>query len=360
MSSFPSLSTVQIKIQDPFSGMQFDSAAKAYLFKCVELLKRLSETATASNASNESSEINGERQPALPDQAQWKRIRELQHDVVNAIKQALHACVEANPEQARDVNFYINGIGSQISDTEAISLIQAVEQLSTKQKKIKILHGGVEYSGSIVVRQREQNVAEDIKNDLSVSSRSRGSHPSNSNGPSNRKDNLEDRAQEIAAEPEVAAIAEKGIVESPSDGKEMAEVDSQSSDLAISVSAETVEQKGSGDAQDNLPFDEKISPEKTKRVAKTYSEVKHPDQLVRELRECYQVSQESFARRMKVSFATVNRWENGHSIPRPIAVDKLKKLTKKLDDRGDDLMERHFPEEFKKQRKKKGLDVSIG
>ena len=35
MSSFPSLSSVQIKIQDPFSGMQFDSAAKAYLFKCV-------------------------------------------------------------------------------------------------------------------------------------------------------------------------------------------------------------------------------------------------------------------------------------------------------------------------------------
>ncbi len=39
-------------------------------------------------------------------------------------------------------------------------------------------------------------------------------------------------------------------------------------------------------------------------------------------------SQEQMARTLNVSFATVNRWENGKSLPRPLAEDALYQFCK--------------------------------
>ena len=52
------------------------------------------------------------------------------------------------------------------------------------------------------------------------------------------------------------------------------------------------------------------------------------DYLIKEIRECLNLSQNEFAKYLNVSFATVNRWENGHSIPNKIAQDKIYELSK--------------------------------
>ncbi len=44
-------------------------------------------------------------------------------------------------------------------------------------------------------------------------------------------------------------------------------------------------------------------------------------EAVRYVREKKGYSQEQLARMLNVSFATINRWENGKTIPRPMAVD---------------------------------------
>lgn len=40
-------------------------------------------------------------------------------------------------------------------------------------------------------------------------------------------------------------------------------------------------------------------------------------------------SQEQLARTLNVSFATINRWENGKSMPRPLAKDTFYQFCKK-------------------------------
>ena len=45
------------------------------------------------------------------------------------------------------------------------------------------------------------------------------------------------------------------------------------------------------------------------------------DEAVKYVREKKGYSQEQLARMLNVSFATINRWENGKTIPRPMAVD---------------------------------------
>ena len=42
-------------------------------------------------------------------------------------------------------------------------------------------------------------------------------------------------------------------------------------------------------------------------------------QLVRELRATMQLSQEKFADELGMTFATINRWENGRATPSPLA-----------------------------------------
>lgn len=47
------------------------------------------------------------------------------------------------------------------------------------------------------------------------------------------------------------------------------------------------------------------------------------------------ISQEALARELDVSFATVNRWEKGHSKPGILALHRFEEFCKKNDIKGD-------------------------
>lgn len=53
-------------------------------------------------------------------------------------------------------------------------------------------------------------------------------------------------------------------------------------------------------------------------------------QLVRELRATMQLSQEKFAAELGLTFATINRWENGHATPSPLALKQIDRLLNQL------------------------------
>jgi len=56
--------------------------------------------------------------------------------------------------------------------------------------------------------------------------------------------------------------------------------------------------------------------------------------LVKEIRRQLALSQEDLARLLGVSFATVNRWENGQSSPSKLAKAQLLNFCKKMCERG--------------------------
>ena len=64
--------------------------------------------------------------------------------------------------------------------------------------------------------------------------------------------------------------------------------------------------------------------------------------LVRSLREKLGLSQEKLAARMGVTFSSVNRWENGHSKPSPLAMQKLEELVVDLGPDGKQLHDQFF------------------
>ena len=51
---------------------------------------------------------------------------------------------------------------------------------------------------------------------------------------------------------------------------------------------------------------------------------------IRELRHNLNMTQENFAHEIGVTFATVNRWENGRTLPNKVAQKVLKQLERKL------------------------------
>ncbi|MBD1877162.1 helix-turn-helix transcriptional regulator [Nodosilinea sp. FACHB-131] len=53
-------------------------------------------------------------------------------------------------------------------------------------------------------------------------------------------------------------------------------------------------------------------------------------QLIRELRQTLKLTQEKFAAQLGVSFPTINRWENGHATPSPLALRQLETLLNQL------------------------------
>lgn len=57
--------------------------------------------------------------------------------------------------------------------------------------------------------------------------------------------------------------------------------------------------------------------------------------LVRELRYTLQLSQEKFADKLGMTFATINRWENGHATPSPLALKQIDTLLSELGERGE-------------------------
>lgn len=56
--------------------------------------------------------------------------------------------------------------------------------------------------------------------------------------------------------------------------------------------------------------------------------------LVKEIRRQLALSQEDLARKLGVSYATVNRWENRRSKPSKLAKGKLQAFCKKMAGRG--------------------------
>ncbi len=53
-------------------------------------------------------------------------------------------------------------------------------------------------------------------------------------------------------------------------------------------------------------------------------------QLIRELRQTLKLTQEKFAAQLGVSFPTINRWENGHATPSPLALKQIETLLNQL------------------------------
>jgi DNA-binding transcriptional regulator YiaG len=388
-----------IGLQDPFLGMGFTSQGKTLFFKLLESLKRWSDIADEQNPTNNVDQLNvtgqhDSQQKAfrsiqrnsvldIPPQLPWAQIRELHQNIVNAIQQAVHTWADINPEQARDVMFYIQSIGqkNQIPDAEAVELIQAIEQNLANQEGVNCAVAGPPYSsdaGAIeLIQAVEQNSANQEKVNLIIDGHhhlvvfrhkprenaseetnsqkklTSSSYPPDYNNPKDLKCN-DDDTQDTALEKDTNfAQAERtisGVGENAQDGRLVARELPES---------ELSDQLGSAEDQNNLPSPiEKFSPITSQRVTKVYSEVENPAELVRELRERYNLSQESFARKMKVAFATVNRWENGHSTPRSIAIKSLKRLTKDLGEQGEDLLEKHFPNAYQKRKKRKVFQAS--
>ncbi len=58
-------------------------------------------------------------------------------------------------------------------------------------------------------------------------------------------------------------------------------------------------------------------------------------EFVRELRQTLSLTQEKFAAQLGVTFPTINRWENGHALPSPLALRQLSQLLSQLDQSSD-------------------------
>lgn len=52
---------------------------------------------------------------------------------------------------------------------------------------------------------------------------------------------------------------------------------------------------------------------------------------IRQLRERLGLTQEKLATRLGVAFPTVNRWENGHTQPSPLALKQIEALALEVD-----------------------------
>lgn len=70
--------------------------------------------------------------------------------------------------------------------------------------------------------------------------------------------------------------------------------------------------------------------------------------LIHQLRQRTGLTQEKFAAKLGVTCPTINRWENGHARPSPLALRQIESLTRELGPEGHDLLAKHFPEEAPK------------
>ncbi len=66
--------------------------------------------------------------------------------------------------------------------------------------------------------------------------------------------------------------------------------------------------------------------------------------LIRELCQQLNLSQKQFAAKVGVSFKTVNRWENGHTVPSRIALKLIEEMLRKMGEPGKRLLNQYFPE----------------
>lgn len=65
-------------------------------------------------------------------------------------------------------------------------------------------------------------------------------------------------------------------------------------------------------------------------------------ELVRSLRSRQSLTQEQFAAKLGVTFRTVNRWENSHATPSPMALKLIQLMLKDMGEPGKDLLRRYF------------------
>ncbi|MEW6498639.1 MAG: helix-turn-helix transcriptional regulator [Cyanobacteriota bacterium] len=63
--------------------------------------------------------------------------------------------------------------------------------------------------------------------------------------------------------------------------------------------------------------------------------------LIRELRQLLELTQEQFAAELGVVYPTVNRWENGHSTPSPMAMKLIELKLHEMGDRGRELLSKY-------------------
>ncbi len=67
----------------------------------------------------------------------------------------------------------------------------------------------------------------------------------------------------------------------------------------------------------------------------------HSD-LIREMRQRLRLTQEKFAAQLGVTYLTVNRWENGHATPSPMALKLIELKLQQMGEYGEDLLKRYF------------------
>ena len=60
--------------------------------------------------------------------------------------------------------------------------------------------------------------------------------------------------------------------------------------------------------------------------------------LVRELRLENGLTQEQFAALLGITYSSMNRWENGHTKPSPLAMQKIEGMLQQMGDRGQNLL----------------------
>ena len=60
----------------------------------------------------------------------------------------------------------------------------------------------------------------------------------------------------------------------------------------------------------------------------SYSARLNPQESIRDLRIRLGLTQEEFADALAITVSTVNRWENGHTIPRKLAWRAIERLTR--------------------------------
>ncbi|MBD2359387.1 helix-turn-helix transcriptional regulator [Tolypothrix sp. FACHB-123] len=61
--------------------------------------------------------------------------------------------------------------------------------------------------------------------------------------------------------------------------------------------------------------------------------IKQPEvgQLIRKVRLSAGLTQEQFANTLGVTYSTLNRWENGHTKPSPLAMEKIERMLQEME-----------------------------
>ncbi|MEH2411006.1 helix-turn-helix domain-containing protein [Nostoc sp.] len=73
--------------------------------------------------------------------------------------------------------------------------------------------------------------------------------------------------------------------------------------------------------------------------------IKQPEvgRIMRDLRLAFGLTQEQFAAQLRVTYSTINRWENGRSKPSPLAMEKIEGMLEKMGGEGQDLLAKYLP-----------------